>query len=168
MNPISAKTFGTGLLLITVLAGCKGNQAPEATPAPTTPANAVAAAPADATPTPTPEASEAPAATPIPASADDIWQAIDQHSAELKATIQSGSLENVHHHAFAIRDLVAALPEKTPTLPTEEQTKLENDVKFVATLADRLDETGDASDRAGAQANYDKLVAVLNGITRYK
>ena len=104
----------------------------------------------------------------VPKTADAIWQAIDTHSSELKAAIESGALDTVHHHAFAIRDLIAALPAHSPATSVDEQTKLQNQVKFVATLADRLDASGDSGDRAGAQSNYDKLVAVLNGITRYK
>ncbi|MEO8161807.1 MAG: hypothetical protein ABI588_10340 [Arenimonas sp.] len=117
---------------------------------------------------PAPEGEPAVAATPIPDSADGIWSVIDQHNAELKATIASGDLKDVHRPAFAIRDLVAALPAHSPTLPAASQGKLQNEIKFVSTLAARLDETGDAADRAGAQSSYDQLVTVLNGITRSK
>lgn len=167
MKTIIIKTLGTSLFLFGALAGCKGSQAPDAataSPAPET-AAVTTAAPAPA-PTPAPEADAPPMA--IPDTADGIWQAIDQHSAELKAAIASGALDTVHHHAFAIRDLVAALPAHSPTLPADDQAKLQSEVKFVSTLAARLDETGDAGDKAGTQANYDKLVTVLNGITRTK
>lgn len=170
MNIASLKYVASALVLVLVafVSGCNRSEAPDAAVA--TPAPAVETTPA--TTTPTPDAVTAPAAeaapVAIPGTADGIWQAIDEHSAELKSTIESGSLGEVHHHAFAIRDLVAALPAHSPTLPAEDQAKLEGEVKFVATLASRLDETGDASDKAGSQANYDKLVAVLNGITRTK
>ena len=170
MNLINLKHLGTTLVLISALAGCKANQSSDtaSTPSAAT-AEASAATPMPAEPASTTTASEADA-TPmaIPDTADAIWQAIDKHRAELKTTIESGSLGEVHHHAFAIRDLVAALPAHSPTLPAEDQAKLAGDVKFVATLASRLDETGDAGDKAGSQANYDKLVVVLNGITRTK
>lgn len=170
MNHLPIKLLGLPLFLAGVLAGCQRSQTdgtaatPTASPAP--PATTTAAPTPAPEPTSAPEKAAAPAA--IPDNADAIWQAIDQQSAELKTTIESGSLENVHHQAFAIRDLVAALPAHSPALPADEQTKLQKEVQFVATLADRLDETGDAGDRAGAQANYDKLVVVLNGITRTK
>lgn len=168
MNIMTVKKLGSTLVLLGVLSGCKASQAPETTtdnPAPAAETPAATAMPAPA-PAPAAEAEAAPIT--IPDSADGIWQAIDEHSAQLKATVQSGSLESVHLHAFAIRDLVAALPARSPTLPDNEQTKLQGEMKFVATLADRLDETGDAGDKAGTQANYDKLVTVLNGITRTK
>ena len=160
------KTFGTALVLVGVLSGCKGNQAPEA--ASTAPAAVTGEAAVAPAPEPMPAAKAPEAATIIPDTADAIWQAIDTHSAELKATIASGSLGEVHHHAFANRDLVAALPSHSPTLGAEDQAKLEGEVKFVNTLADRLDESGDGADQAGSQSNYDQLVTVLAGITRYK
>ena len=83
---------------------------------------------------------------------------------ELKATIRNGTLKDVHRKAFAIRDLVAALPAHASALPADARAKLHDDVKFVATLAARLDASGDANDKAATQANYDKMVGVLNGI----
>lgn len=165
MNLTTVKTIGSTLVLISALTACKGKSDTDDTVATATPAaeTAPAAAPA-AMPAAEPEA--APIA--IPATADAIWQEIDKHSAELKATIDSGSLTEVHHHAFAIRDLVAALPTHSPTLPAEEQTKLQGEVKFVSTLADRLDESGDGNDKAATQSSYDQLVKVLSGITRTK
>jgi hypothetical protein len=105
---------------------------------------------------------EAETPTPIPAGgADAIWQAIDQKSAELDKAIHDGSLGNVHHMAFAIRDLVTALPERSGSLSTDQKTKVQGSVKFVATLAERLDASGDAKDVAETRANFDKLTSVL-------
>lgn len=167
MKIFKLKTLSASIVLIAMLSGCKANQAPDAatpaTPAATT--DVPVAAPAEPVIEPAAEATQA---TKIPETADAIWTAINQTSAELKTSIDSGNLKNVHHQAFAIRDLVAALPSHSPTLAAEDQAKLENEVKFVTALADRLDETGDAKDKAGTQENYDKLVTVLNGITRTK
>lgn len=166
MNAMSLKQVVTALALVGLLTSCS-NKAPDAA--------SITASPADQAKTPTatppepPQAAESEGpATQIPATADGIWQAIDQQSKDLKASINSGSLTDIHHKAFAIRDLVAALPDRSKTLPPEDLAKLQGEVKFVATLADRLDATGDANDKAGAQANYEKLVSVLNGITRTK
>lgn len=172
MNHHSIRNFGLSLVLIGTLTACKDGSAPEvASSSPEAAANTESATPAampEETTAPAMEAEVASTPTVIPDSADGIWLAINQHSGELKTTIATGELKDVHHHAFAIRDLVAALPANSPTLPAEDKAKLEGEVKFVSTLADRLDETGDAGDQAGSQANYDKLVTVLEGITRTK
>jgi len=102
----------------------------------------------------------------IPATTSAIWQAIDQHSAELAKLIQAGTLQEVHHHAFAIRDLSAALPTHAKELSPEQRKKIESQVKFVATLAQRLDASGDSNDRAGAESNFGKLQVVLSTLRK--
>ncbi len=163
---MKSRMFVPSLLLIGTLAGCQPSAAPDAAaPAPAPAAETAAAPTAPAAPA---IEAEAEAATAIPDTADATWQAIDAKNVELKTMIASGSLGNVHHLAFAIRDLVAALPAKQPAMTADDQAKLASDAKFVAILAERLDASGDAGDRAAAQADYDKLVAVLNGIPRTK
>ena len=100
----------------------------------------------------------------IPATSEGIWNAIDEKATELKTTIDSGKLENVHHEAFAIRDLVAALPSHSATLAADKLAKVKTSVKFVATLAERLDATGDAKDVAGTKDNFTKLKGILTSI----
>lgn len=165
MNISTFKILGLSLIIVGSLAACKNNEAPAAS----TDQTPVAEAPAATIPAEAPApAAEASTPTSIPDSADGTWMAIDKQSAELKTAIDGNNLKGVHHTAFAIRDLVAALPERSPTLSGEDKIKLENEIKFVSTLADRLDETGDAGDQAGSKANYEKLAAVLTGITRTK
>lgn len=168
MKIMMIKNLGATLVFAGALAGCTASHTPDTASTSTAPSTGTASTPAEHASAPNQASEVEPEAVQIPATADGIWNAIDQQMTELKATIQSGSLKEVHHKAFAIRDLVAALPAQSKALPAEEQTKLESQVKLVATLADRLDATGDANDKAGAQANYDKLVSVLNGITRTK
>lgn len=109
-------------------------------------------------------AAEAEEKTVIPETTDAILQAIDAKSAELKKTIDGGALGEVHHQAFAIRDLVNALPAKSASLAADKLAKVKGEAKFVATLAERLDATGDAKDLAGTKQNYAKLTAVLASI----
>lgn len=147
----------SSLVLLGGISGCG---------APSTPANQGDATTAVASPkADVPKADAAPEAdapTPIPAGdADAIWQVIDAKSAELDKTIQAGSFENVHHMAFAIRDLVAALPERSGSLSPDQKSKVQNGVKFVATLAERLDASGDAKEAVETKANFDKLTSVL-------
>lgn len=119
----------------------------------------------DAAPAPKAEAaSAAKESEQIPATADGIWQAIDAKTAKLGKAIQSGALADVHHLAYAVRDLVAALPERSKSLPADKQAKVQGSVKFVATLADRLDKSGDANNKADAQSQYEKLMKVLEGL----
>ena len=109
-----------------------------------------------------PSAAAQKAATPsTPATAAGIWQAIDAKNIELRSTIATGSLANVHHQAFAIRDLVAALPAHYPALTADKLARARSNGAFVATLAGRLDTSGDANDRAGSQASYDRLAKIL-------
>ena len=109
-------------------------------------------------------AAESAAKMTIPATSDAIWKAIDAQSAELKKTIDGGALEEVHHHAFAIRDLAAALPERSAGMAADKLGKVKGGVKFVATLAQRLDASGDAKDAAGTRQNYAKLLTVLESM----
>lgn len=100
----------------------------------------------------------------IPATSKAIWQAIDKKTEQLAAVIQAGKLDDVHLHAFAIRDLVAALPTRSGKMPTEKLAQVKANIKFVATLADRLDTAGDAKDKVATQANFQKLKDVLKTI----
>ena len=97
----------------------------------------------------------------VPATTSAIWQVIDQRTATLQKLIQAGTLNEVHHHAFAIRDLTAALLTHENNLTPEQRKELEAQVRFVATLAQRLDVNGDSNDRAGAASNFSKLTHVL-------
>ena len=108
-----------------------------------------------------PQAIAGEAAAAVPATLDALWKSIDAKSAELKITINRGALDQVHHQAYAIRDLVAELPGKSKSLAPEQMAKVQAGVKFVATLAERLDATGDAKDAAGTKQNFDKLSNVL-------
>ena len=103
-------------------------------------------------------------AAPLPQTADSIWREIDAKSNALQKNIASGALDQVHHQAFAIRDLVATLVTHSATLAPDRLAKVKSAAKFVATLADRLDATGDAKDLAGTKQNFAKLVKVLTNL----
>lgn len=100
----------------------------------------------------------------IPASSAGIWQAIDEEVEQLDVLIRSGKFEEVHHHAYAIRDLAAALPARSASLPADKLAQVKANNKFVATLAGRLDATGDAKDKAGTGSNFEKLKSVLKAL----
>ena len=48
----------------------------------------------------------------IPDTVDGILKEIHKHRQELADTVKAKKLADVHHHAFAIRDLAKALPAK--------------------------------------------------------
>ncbi|CAM3022161.1 transporter [Legionella worsleiensis] len=97
----------------------------------------------------------------IPSTVPAIWKAIDEHSASINQALKENQLTSIHEHAFAIRDLVNALPAKSLDLSDEQKKTLQNNLSFVAQLAARLDKTGDANDKEGTEANWDKLQKVL-------
>ena len=114
-------------------------------------------------------AAATPEKTAIPQTSEGIWQAVDAKAVELKTTIDAGALANVHHQAYAIRDLVAALPTHSTGLTADQLSKVQADARFVATLAERLDAAGDAKDVAATKASYDKLTMVLAALrARYR
>lgn len=100
----------------------------------------------------------------IPATAEGIWKAIDQEMATLGQIITSNKLATVHEHAYAVRDLIAALGAHSEKLSPADKDKLAADSKFVAALASRLDQSGDSGDQAGARSNFDKLKGVVTAI----
>lgn len=100
----------------------------------------------------------------IPTTTEAIWQSIDKRTKELAKVIETGKLDEVHLHAFAIRDLVAALPARSGALPADKLLKVKTSSQFVATLAERLDASGDAKDKAGTKSNFQKLQKVLKSV----
>ena len=70
-------------------------------------------------------------------------------------------LADVHHHAFAIRDLANGLPGK---VAADKKARVEGSVKNIAKLADDLDKTGDDNNQAGTEANLKKLDGVLKAL----
>lgn len=105
---------------------------------------------------PTEEATE-----PMPKTISAIWEAIDKHDASINKALSDNNLTSIHEHAFAIRDLVNALPPLSTDLSDEQKKKLQNNLSYVNQLATRLDKTGDNKDKEGTQANWQKLQKVL-------
>ena len=94
----------------------------------------------------------------VPDTADGILQEIHKHHGELADVVKSKKLADVHHHAFAIRDLANALPDK---VAAAKKARVEGSAKNIAKLAEDLDKTGDAGDQAATEANLKKLDGVL-------
>ena len=94
----------------------------------------------------------------IPDTTEGIFKAIHEHHMELAETVKNKKLADVHHHAFAIRDLANALPAKAAA---DKMKQVEGTVKNIAKLAGDLDESGDANDQAKTEANLKKLDGLI-------
>ena len=102
----------------------------------------------------------------VPDTVAGIWQVVDQETADISKELQTGNLGDLHQHAFAIRNLIAALPARSASLPPDKLAKVKSDAKFVATLAQRLDAAGDANNKTAAESNFQKLTDILKSIRR--
>ena len=100
----------------------------------------------------------------IPATLGGIWGEVQEHQEQLEKIIADKKLDKVHVAAFEIRDMVNAMPAKSGKLDAEKLAKLKANVKFVESLAKRLDESGDANDQAATEANLKKLQGILKSI----
>lgn len=117
---------------------------------------------ATATPIHSQEKKPAPAAesgghshfTKIPAAVPEIWKKIHQQQAELIKTVAAKDLGEAHDHAFAIRDLVKALPAK---LPAESKAAAEAGAQEIRKLAADIDKSGAAGAQKATEANVKKL-----------
>ena len=96
--------------------------------------------------------------TMIPDTVEAIFKAIHEHHMELTATVKGKKLAEVHHHAFAIRDLANALPAKAAA---DKKKAVEGTAKNITKLAGELDESGDAGDQAKTEANLKKMDGLL-------
>ena len=99
----------------------------------------------------------------MPETADGIMAEIHKRHGELADVVKSKKLADVHHHAFAIRDLANGLPAK---VAADKKARVEGSVKNIAKLAEDLDKSGDANDQAGTEANLKKLDGVLMALEK--
>jgi hypothetical protein len=94
----------------------------------------------------------------IPDTADGILAEIHKHHSELADVVTNKKLADVHHHAFAVRDLAKALVDKAPA---DKKQRVQGAANNIAKLADELDKAGDAGDQAKTEANLKKFDAVI-------
>lgn len=94
----------------------------------------------------------------IPDTVEGIFKAIHEQHTELAEVVKNKKLAEVHHHAFAIRDLTKPLPGKAAAT---QKKRVEATVRKIARLAADLDESGDANDQPKTEANLRKLDGTL-------
>ncbi len=98
----------------------------------------------------------------IPETTEGIFKEIATHQTELKETITAKKLTDVHHHAFAIRNLAAALPVKAAA---DKKAAVESTSKNIAKLAGDLDEAGDGGNQAACEGGLKKMDALIKMLT---
>ncbi len=99
--------------------------------------------------------------TVVPDTAEGIMTAIHKAHGELADIVKSKKLADVHHAAFAIRDLANGLPAK---VAADKKARVEGSVKNIAKLAEDLDKSGDDNNQAATEANLKKLDGVLKAL----
>ena len=105
----------------------------------------------------------------IPDTVAGVWTAVDEHTVAIDKLIASNQLTTIHSHAFAIRDLIKALPGLSSNLSFEQVAVVKRDSGYVDQLAVRLDKTGDANDKDGTVISFNKLQKILKQIrTNYE
>lgn len=100
----------------------------------------------------------------IPDTAAGIWTAVDEHTGAIDKLIASNQLTTIHAHAFAIRDLIKALPGKSQDLSAGQLAIVKRNTVYVDQLSVRLDKTGDANDKEGTTISFNKLQKILGQI----
>lgn len=92
--------------------------------------------------------------TKIPATVEEIWKEIHKQQGKLVGVVAAKDLGEAHDHAFAIRDLVKALPAK---VSAENKAKAEAGAKEITKLAADIDKSGAAGAQKATEANVKKM-----------
>lgn len=95
--------------------------------------------------------------TQIPDTVEGMFSAIHEQHMELTEAVKNKELAEVHHHAFAIRDLTKPLPAKATA---KQKKQVEATVRSIARLAVALHESGDAGEQTKAVGNLKNTQAV--------
>ena len=96
--------------------------------------------------------------TKIPATVEEIWKEIHKQQGKLASVVAKKDLGEAHDHAFAIRDLVKALPAK---VPVENKTKTEESAKEIAKIAADIDKSGAAGAQKATETNVKKMETAI-------
>ena len=99
--------------------------------------------------------------TKIPATVEEIWKEIHKQQGKLVAVVAAKDLGEAHDHAFAIRDLVKALPAK---VATGNKSKAEAGAKDITRLAAAIDKSGAAGAQKATEANVKKMDAAIQAL----
>lgn len=93
-----------------------------------------------------------------------IWQNIREEEKELEEVIKVGKLGEVHEIAFTIRDLANMLLEHSKGHAGVPVGLLMTQVNQIGSIAESLDQYGDAGDKSKTEEQFQRLQNVLNTI----
>jgi hypothetical protein len=99
--------------------------------------------------------------TKIPAAVEDIWKEIHKQQTRLVSTVAKKDLGEAHDHAFAIRDLVKALPAK---VPAASKVQAEEGAKEIAQIAADIDKSGAARAQKATEAGVKKMGEAITAL----
>lgn len=102
----------------------------------------------------------------MPKTAAAAWKAAMKHQTAMNKAITAKKLNEVHEHAFAVRDSVEQLPRFSKSLPKDKQAGLKKGVRTVAQLAGELDEAGGSGQQAKTEQLAKRFDTVLKAIAQ--
>jgi hypothetical protein len=101
--------------------------------------------------------------TKIPGTVEEIWAQVHKQQERLRNTVAKKDLGEAHDHAFAIRDLVKALPSK---LPEESKAKAEESAKEIAKIAGEIDKSGAAGAQKATEENVKRMDTAVKALEK--
>jgi hypothetical protein len=101
--------------------------------------------------------------TKIPEKVEDIWKEINKQKKLLAKVVEEKDLGEAHDHAFAIRDLVKALPKK---VDAESKSHAEEASKTITKLAADIDKSGAARAQKATEDNVKKMDAAVTALEK--
>lgn len=97
----------------------------------------------------------------IPPTVEEISAEIGKQQTSLAAIVAKKDLGGAHDHAFAIRDLVKALPGK---VAAESKAKAEAAAVEIAKIAADIDKSGAGGAQNATEANVKKMDAAVTAL----
>lgn len=95
-----------------------------------------------------------------------VWGKVLACKATFDHVVEEKNWKSVHEAAFAIRDEVLLLPDESKPLG-DHLVKVKEQVKQVGSLAEQLDEAGDAGNGPKVEALAKEMTETLNGIAAH-
>lgn len=99
--------------------------------------------------------------TKIPATVEEIWKEIHKQQVKLVDIVAKKDLGEAHDHAFAIRDLVKALPAK---IAPENKANAEESAKEIVKIAADIDKSGAAGAQKATEENVKKMGEAIKAL----